>query len=42
MLTWDVVECYAGACEQRIKDIHGIIILQGPRTTPLHEHALRT
>jgi hypothetical protein len=42
LLTWDVVECYAGICRQRITHIHGIVILQGPRTTPWYEHALRT
>jgi len=42
LLTWDVVECYAGICRQTITHIHGIVILQGPRTTPWYEHALRT
>jgi hypothetical protein len=26
MLTWDVVECYAGGCGQGIRHIHGIVI----------------
>jgi hypothetical protein len=34
LLTWDVVECYAGVCQPTIAHIHGIVILQGPRTTP--------
>jgi hypothetical protein len=42
LLTWDTVECYAGVCQQSITHIHGIVILQGPRTTPWYEHALRT
>jgi hypothetical protein len=42
MFTWDVLECYARVCEQKIRYIHGIVISQGPRTTPWQEHALRT
>jgi hypothetical protein len=41
MLTWDLVECYTGVYEQRMRDIHGIVIWQGPRTTLWYEHDLR-
>jgi hypothetical protein len=42
LLTWDVMEYYAGVCQQIITHIHGIVILQGPGMTPWHEHALHT
>jgi hypothetical protein len=42
MLTWDVIESYAAVCKQRIRHLHGIVGLQGPRTTPCYEHAPRT
>jgi hypothetical protein len=40
--TWNIVECYAGVCEQRIRHIQGIVILQSRRTKPWYKHALRT
>jgi hypothetical protein len=42
LLSWYVMECYAGVCQQTIAHIHGIIILQGPRTIPWYERALCT
>jgi hypothetical protein len=42
MLTWDTVECVAGVCQQTITHIHGIVILQGARTTPWYQHSLHT
>jgi hypothetical protein len=42
LLTWNVVECYADVYQQKVIHIHGIVILQGPCTTPWYKHALRT
>jgi hypothetical protein len=42
VLTRDIVECCAGVCEQRIRHIYGIVLMQGPHTTPSYEHALRS
>jgi hypothetical protein len=41
MLTGDAVEYYAGVCQQCVHQIHGIVILQGPRPAPSYENNFR-